>query len=302
MRRRCDSLPDLLDDFLEHLRVFRRCSPRTIEAYGRDVGRFMEFVEEHFPDAVPNTIKKRHVVRWASSLDYLAASSVSRAIDATSSFFRYLEDEDVVESNPVSGVRRPRQEQTVPTAATPEDCRRLMAAADTSRERAMIGLLAYLGLRRSELLALNVSDCAPDLSSVTVNGKGNKQRRLPVPPALQAIIQDHLQKREYDAAPLLLNRAGKRLGVTSLYRLWRRILVRADLTDSDLTPHSMRHGAATAWVRSGVDIRTIQRLLGHSSIETTAKYLHTNDATMQQAVATMPDFRSAPPAGEEDKE
>jgi len=294
MHRGCDDLRNLLKDFLEHLRVFRRCSPRTIEAYGRDVGRFVDFIEKHCPDDGPNAITKRHVTRWASSLDHLAASSVCRAIDALASFFRFVEDEGVADANPVAGVRRPRREERVPVAATPEDCRRLMAAADSRQERCIVGLLAYLGLRRSELLALNVNDFDADLTSVTVLGKGRKQRRIPVPAPLREILHEYLNARGSDAPPLLLNRVGNRLSATSLYRIWRRLLKRSGLEGSSLTVHSLRHGAATTWLRAGVDIRSIQALLGHSSIATTARYLHTSDSSMARAVETMPDLRRTP--------
>lgn len=289
-----ESLVQQRQEFLDFLALHVRYSPHTRVAYARDTQRLIDFLATDAPAVShPSDITGQHLMRFAASLSHYAPSTVCRVLDALSSWFNHLSDIGVVADNPVADVPRPRRDQKLPTAATPDGCRALMTAAHTPLERAILGCLIYLGLRRSELLGLNVADFAPDLRTVRVRGKGAKERDLPVPRPLQRLLRAYLQERISDADALLLNRAGRRLGSTSLQRTWKRLLNRADLDQTDLTIHSMRHGAATQWLRAGADVRTVQRLLGHEGLETTARYLHSDDQTMRDAVDRLPDYVAA---------
>lgn len=284
------SLKEQRQDFLDYLELHVRYSPHTRVAYGRDTAKFVDFLTDVVGVEDASAVTRQHVMRFAASLSDYAPATVCRTLDALSSWFGFLCDAGVVDENPVAKVPRPRREQKLPVVAAEGDCRALMAASNTPLERVILGCLMYLGVRRSELLGLDVADFSPGLNSVRVDGKGAKQRDLPVPQPLQRQITAYLSDRSSDAAPLLLNQVGRRLGSTSLQRMWTRILKRAGLEDSGLTIHSMRHGAATQWLRAGADVRTVQRLLGHESLETTARYLSTDPETSRRAVELLPDY------------
>ena len=284
------SLEDCQQAFLHYLETYRRYSAHTSRAYARDTARLVEFLRQEFPGLGVADVSRQHIVRFVSSLSDLAAASVCRSLDALSSWFGFLRDAGLVRDNPVSDVPRPRRPQRLPVAATPEDCRGLMAAAQSDLERLVLGLVIYLGIRKSELLAVNLEDFGPDLGVLRVNGKGQQQRELPVAGPLQRLLGEYLAHGHPGTGALLLNRAGRRLGATSLQRLFKRLVCRAGLEDRGLALHAMRHGAATQWLRAGADVRTIQKLLGHKSLETTARYLATDDKATRRAVDCLPDY------------
>ena len=119
-------------------------------------------------------------------------------------------------------------------------------------------------------------------------GKGDVERLIPVPDDARAVLVRHIETAHIPSGPLFLNQTGKRMGNTSLQRLWKRLLRRADLADEGFTIHSCRHAYATMLVRAGTDIRTVQELLGHADLSTTATYLHSDLRTKREAVANLP--------------
>lgn len=143
------------------------------------------------------------------------------------------------------------------------------------------------GLRRGEVLGLNVESIDPECTQVLVRGKGSKERVVPLCPILRDLLVAYLEKRPDAAGPLFVGRTGNRTTVTSLTRLFRRLLKRAGLEDEGITPHKLRHAFGTTLVREGVDVSTIAELMGHSSIATTSVYLHASPTTMRAAVGKL---------------
>ncbi len=216
-----DTLHGYRQQFLDYLELHVRYSPHTRVAYARDTQRLIDFLATEAGSVDhPSEITREHLMRFAASLRDLAPATVCRILDALSSWFNYLRDIGVVDENVVAKIPRPRRENKLPVAAAEGDCRALMAASNTPLERVILGGLMYLGVRRSELLSLDVADFSPGLNSVRVDGKGSKQRDLPVPQPLRRQITAYLRDRSSDAAPLLLNQVGRRLGSTSLQRMW----------------------------------------------------------------------------------
>jgi len=282
-------------NFLEYLREYRHASPLTLEAYRRDLTRLRQFLVSHRLPTSPEELTSRHLQAFAISLSGLAPATIRRALNAVSSFCAYLIRCGVRADNPVTGVEKPRQPSRPPRVPSQDECRRLVAAAKGTRERAMMMLLVTAGLRRGELLDLRASDLAADLSQITLVGKGSKTRTIPLPHQTQAALADYLAQRESKSGLLFANAAGNRLGNTSFYRLFRRILARAELPDSGITPHSLRHAYATTLLHSAVDVKTVQELLGHADLSTTACYLHTDADAKRRAADALPSFL---PAGE----
>ncbi len=274
----------LLQDFLDHIIDYRDYSQATARAYERDCHRLMKFLEETDAPQDPEELRPRDIRLFLASLSDLSASSTRRTLYGISSFFEYLVNMEIIETNPAAPVDPPKVKRALPAIPTRPQCQRLIEACDTAREQAIIGLLLFAGLRRSELLGLEMADLAADLSMVTVRGKGGVERAIPVSNNLRTILTKYLQVREGDGTSLILNEARKRMGPTTLYRIFGRILERAGLGDSGITPHSLRHAFASILVREGVDVATISDLLGHSNIATTSVYLHATPEGKRAAV------------------
>ena len=283
-------LKQSIHDFLKYLSEYRQASPLTIQAYGRDLTRLHEFLRAHRLPTDPAEITTRHLEAFAISMSGLAPATIRRALNATSSFFAYLVRSGVRDDNPVAGVVKPQEKSRVPQVPSQDDCRRLVAATKGSRERAMLMLLVTGGLRRAELLDVRASDLAADFSTITVTGKGDKTRVIPLPHQTQAALADYLAQRVSESGFLFANAAGNRLGNTSFYRMFRRILERAGLAQEDITPHTLRHAYATTLLHSAVDVKTVQELLGHSDLSTTSRYLHTDADTKRRAAEALPNF------------
>lgn len=154
----------------------------------------------------------------------------------------------------------------------------------------MVMLLLTTGLRRSELLSLRRVDLSSDLSELRVVGKGNRERAVPIPAQTRKALHEYLTQQPEPSEYLFPNRVGRQMGTTTFARMFRRIVARAGLAGSGITPHSLRHAYATQLLHSGVDIKTVQELLGHADLSTTSRYLHSDAHTKQAAVETLPSF------------
>jgi len=288
-----ETFHDAFERYLQHARSYRGLSLTTIDAYRRDAELFATFLREtHLPEQV-GEISSRHVQAWANSMAGYAATTIRRRVYAIRGFFSFLQREGTIQLNPAADVMLPKRRRRQPEIPTPGQCQRLLSTAHTSTERTAIYLLLMAGLRRAELLDLDAEDVANDYSELRVIGKGQVERLVPLPDDARAVLARHIETAGITAVPIFLNRAGKRMGNTTLQRLWKRLLRRADLEEEGFTIHSCRHAYATMLVRAGTDIRTVQELLGHADLSTTAVYLHSDLRTRREAVANLPIGHSA---------
>ena len=282
-------LGPLLDRFVAHIVDYRDYSAATADAYQRDCRRFIEFLEATDHPLTPEAVTTRHVHLFVADLSTrVGPSSVRRALYAVSSFCRYLCDTEIIGRNPAAAVDPPKRKRTLPRFPSETQCTELLCACETPIERVAIGLLLLTGLRRSEALGLNVTDLDATLSQMTIRGKGGRERVVPISSALRRLLTEYLSVRTGESEALLLNEAGKRVGPTTLYRLFRRVLRRAGLAQSKLGPHSLRHAFASHLVIAGVDIATISELLGHSNIAVTSIYVHATVESKRGAVEKLP--------------
>lgn len=275
-------------DFLQHLRAVARSSEQTVIAYGGDLKHFVTWLASAVPDAGPEHLTRPVLFRYLSSLNGLSPNTIRRRMHALGSWFNYLIEAEVLERNPAQKLPLPRRERTTPHVPSPDQIVRLLEAAVTPVERATIWLLATTGLRRAELANLDVSDLQTDETELRVLGKGNRERLLPLAGQCQEVLREYLAARGRDPGPLLLNRAGKRLGLTSLRRTFSRLLRRAGLGNEGFTLHSMRHAYATMLVRAGVDLGVVRDLLGHSDLSVTSLYISSDLRSKRVAVELLP--------------
>jgi len=275
--------------FLDYLSSYRGYSPHTVKAYARDVRAFRGFLGEHHGIDSPTQVQREMVVRFALSLRGDAPLTVRRKLTAISSFYGFLQDTGQATHNPARGVPLPKVAQAFPRCLSDQQAKQLLEAAHTPWHRAMVALLLFAGLRRSEVTAITLDDLDLERGQLLVRGKGMKQRVVPLAPVVVQAIREYLPCRPYaDSAHLFVSRVGGRpLPGRVTNRMLSTVLSKAGLGEEGVTPHRLRHTFATQLIRNGVDVRTVQELLGHADLQTTARYLHSDMSTKRAAVGRL---------------
>lgn len=274
-----------LDRFIHYLSSERALSPRTVDAYGRDVAQFISFCEYlDISSDSPERIGQAVLRKYLASLQAKGAaqSSISRRLSAVRAYMRFLAREDTIPADPTSTLHRAKRARRLPRAMTRQDVDSLISAAGGTdpkalRDRAILELLYSSGIRLSELVGLDVRDYSPTSLSVRVMGKGGKERIAPVGRGAASALECYLLQGRAHFGPgngneaMFLNKYGGRLSGRSVERLVKQYLRKAGLP-GEASPHSLRHSFATHMTDSGADLRSVQELLGHSDISTTQIY------------------------------
>lgn len=278
-----------LSDWLYHLERVERRSPQTIRSYARGVADYIAHVE-----------RRRRSVRRANQLDVLAfvaaldgpASTVRQRLSAVKSFHRWLCDYRRVKDNPAAPVKLPPPSERRVCPPSIAHVALVLAAHDDSRrgvrDRAIVSMLYGCGLRVGELCALRIRDVDLTMRRVYVHGKGDKYRNVPVPRGSARDLQRWLELRGSSSGYVFPGPGveGKRRG-SSIRRALGKAALRAGLDRRRFHPHALRHAYAVHLLTCGADIRTIQRLLGHSSITTTCIYLQLDITQLQTCIDTL---------------
>lgn len=276
----------------------KRASPHTIAAYSRDLGGFFSFLQGHLgqPPRLTDleTLTAADFRAWMArrASDGASRSSIARAMSVLRGFFRWLEREGHGSNHAIRAMRSPRQPAGIPKPLTLADADLLLDSVDllpgqpweTQRDVALFTLLYGCGLRISEALQLNRGD-APVGESLTVTGKGNKQRMLPVLPIIRESVQAYLSLCPFQPnadEPLFIGLRGKRLNAGVAQKRLRELRLLLGLPDS-VTPHALRHSFATHLLGNGGDLRAIQELLGHASLSTTQRYTAVDTGSLMAA-------------------
>ena len=267
-----------IDSFLSHLEVVRHLSPHTISSYRRDLDSFFTFLKEK-NDSWEEV--QDHQVRGFVAQERrrgLSARSIQRALSSIRSFFNYLLDEEVVETNPAANISSPKSAQLLPKALDTDLVKRLLDFKPQGdieiRDKAMVELLYSSGLRLSELCGLNMESISIKERSCRVVGKGNKTRDLPVGEKAIQSLRDWLLVRENISSDankaLFLNKNGKRISTRSVQLRLELLSKKRGLPM--VNPHMLRHSFASHILESSGDLRAVQEMLGHSDIGTTQIY------------------------------
>jgi len=276
----------LKSEWLAALSHERRMSPHTLRAYGDDATRFLAFAQEH----LGRTLDEKTLARLKPT-DFrafitrrrdqgLGARGVRRAMSALRSFFRHLSREQIVDNPAPHAVRTPKVARTLPRPLSETDAARTLEEAGSgdvawiaARDAALLTLLYGAGLRISEALALRRAD-APFGDWLTVLGKRNKERAMPVLPVMQESIARYIEQVPFAVAPdgpLFLSRRGKQMSARDAQGLMQRLRSALGLPER-ATPHAFRHSFASHLLANGGDLRAVQELLGHASLSTTQTY------------------------------
>jgi integrase/recombinase XerD len=271
-----------LEAFLALLAARR--SPRTVEAYRRDLARLSEFLGKPIAKATVEELE-----RYTAQLraDGLAATTIARRTSASRTFFRHLQLLGVRDDNPAAELKLPRRARKLPRTLSPGEAERLIAAANgitprALRDRALVELLYGAGLRVSEAVGIEKGGIDLDDRLVRVTGKGGKERIVPVGrPAVDALRRYLARGRPYldrrHRPELFLNAKGGGLTRTGAFLILRRLAEVAGLEPGRVHPHLLRHSFATHLLEGGADLRSVQELLGHADLGTTELYTHVSD-------------------------
>ena len=285
-----NALASEAERYLDHLSVERGLSGNTLDAYRRDLRRYVAFLS-HRDVEEPETVDEGAIRSFVASLSASThgpeerpyrATSVARALSAVRSFHRFLLREGVTTRDPAVGVPHPRLPRSLPRPLPVDDVRRLLEAPDPTtpaglRDRAILELLYGSGLRISELTGLDVDDIDVESASLRVLGKGGKEREVPLGSFASSAVTGYLTRGRPALASgasrgaLFLNARGGRLSRQSCARSLTRYVRLAGI-DRRVTLHTLRHSFATHLLEGGADVRVVQELLGHASVATTQIY------------------------------
>lgn len=301
-------LAELKAAFVVHLEAEKRASPNTVEAYGRDLDALLAFVGERATERASASGGRRGTQRldvyalrgWLGQLARTCKPvSVARKIASARAFCRWMKQKGHASTNPAAELVLPKSRRELPVVLAAEDAALFVEspepeltgamrehAAVALRDRAFLELLYAAGLRVSEACGLELGALSLAEKSARVLGKGNKERIVPIGSkaevALRAWLEvrsalTHPKTRYLDPTAVFVSTRGRRLGPRAAQLLVRKYGL-ASVGRPDLHPHALRHTCATHLLDGGADLRSIQEILGHSSLSTTQRYTHVSVA------------------------
>jgi integrase/recombinase XerC len=273
-----------VSEFLQYIGVVKGYSPHTLANYRRDLAKLVNFCSEQaISDAY--ALDQTVIRRWVAQLsrEKLSANSIQRHLSATRSLYKFLARHHSDLRDPTAGVRAPRAPRTLPKSLEADQVGQLLnhqsENAFMARDHAMAELLYSAGLRLSELVGANINDLDAGEKIITVLGKGQKTRVVPVgAPALTAIAEWMKYRPMGDErlgfdSPLFVSKRGTRISHRSVQERIRQLAVKHGMSQR-IHPHVLRHAFASHLLESSGDLRAVQELLGHANIATTQIYTH----------------------------
>lgn len=277
-----------------YIMLERGLSDNTRMSYLSDIDRFADYIG--FRDF--NTVTAEDIGTFLGTLHDLgiAPRSQARILSGIKSFFKFLRLERLIETNPTLLVDAPRLGRHLPDVLSVGEIDDMIAAIDTSkaegpRNRAIIEMLYSCGLRVSELVNLEINSVNFGEQIVTVTGKGNKERIVPVSDVSLALIREYLRgnerpdPRKGEENILFLNRLGRRLTRVMIFYIVKALAEAAGIKKV-ISPHTLRHSFATHLLEGGANLRAIQQMLGHESISTTEIYIHLDSTRLRDEILT----------------
>ncbi|RXI47560.1 recombinase XerC [Clostridium tetani] len=310
-------LPQQLNNFLNYLTTVKERSPNTMSAYKVDLVMFFRFLKLYktklpkdiefddidISDIDDEFIRKITLTDLYSFMAFLdnyrdnGSYAKARKVATLKSFFKFLYSKvKILEENPAIELESPKIKKRNPTYLTLEESKRLLASIDgtnKARDYCIITLFLNCGLRLSELCSIDISKIKED--TLYVIGKGNKERTIYLNKACLKAIEDYLKVRNEnldkikDKDALFISRNNTRINKRTVEIMLKKYLKKANLDEEKYTPHKLRHTAATLMYKHGdVDIRSLQKILGHENISTTQIYTHVDNEKLREAVKLNP--------------
>ena len=292
-----------LEKFIYYEEVILGKSYNTIKSYKKDILQFIEYIDKN--EGIKD-FDEVEIITFRSFIAYLNSDSnendekssssvgkrsINRKISALRTFFKYLNEQEIVKNNKVGYISMPKFEKGLPTVLNKDDIDKIRAVINTDkitgvRDRLIVELLYSSGIRASELIDMSEHMINMSEREIRVIGKGNKERITFFSQNAEKWLKHYidLKKRDYknyDSSVIFVNSRGEKLNSRSLRRLITDYAKKADI-NKEVTPHVFRHSFATTLLNKGVDIRYLQELLGHSSISTTQIYTHVSNEHLRE--------------------
>lgn len=301
-QRRLKTPEQLLNDFQAYLRLERGLTDNTLLGYSVDVGHLFNFLDERSLTVETVSEDDLHTFICDFNATGVATRTSARLTAGIRAFFRFLCLEGYLENNPTDLIESPRLEQHLPDVLSVEEIDAMVAAIpldkdESVRNHAIIETLYGSGLRVSELASLRLPMVNLEESMMIIEGKGRKQRMVPMSPRSVELIELYLPQRarldiKSDSSDILfLNRRGRGLTRVMIFYIIRDLARAAGITKT-VSPHTLRHSFATHLLEGGANLRAIQEMLGHESIVTTELYLHLDrSALREELLAHHPHFK-----------
>ena len=286
-----------IEIFLEHLSLERSMSENTIDAYKKDIEKLAFFSEDclngkNLKDLTPDDLSM--FLEWVAQLE-LSARSQARVLSAVKHFYNLLLTDGKIDRNPAYLMSGPKFGMYIPTVLSVEEIDEIEKAVDLSRpdgerNRAIIETLFSCGLRVSELINLKIQDINKEIGFVRIFGKGNKMRLVPISAlALKYIgfyneqMRCHLNPDSENRDFLFLNKRGQKLTRVMIFKIVKQLCEKANITKT-VSPHTFRHSFATHLVKGGANLKAVQEMLGHESIQTTEIYTHLDSEYLRDTI------------------
>lgn len=297
----------ILKDYLYHLKQEKGASKNTIDAYMRDLNQYASFLNRYHQITRAEDINKKHIEAYLKHLKKKHnAKSVARKLTAIKSFHHFLMLERVVLVDIAKDFSTPKTAKSLPKVLTVDEVVRILEQVNKEtplglRNKALLELIYGSGLRVSELLNIQIEDIHLTQGYVIVHGKGNKERMVPISDMALIAIRNYLvngREKLSDSTPthdLFLNRNGHQLSRQGFFKVLKKLALKAGVT-TECSPHTLRHSFATHLLENGMDLRTLQTLLGHEDISTTQIYTHISQKRLKDI------YNQAHPRAKEDTE
>ncbi len=271
-------IDNFIDDYLSFLKDVKNLSENSLKSYRRDILKFRNFLESNNIVKL-NNVSEEICSSWIGSLYSMniGARSIQRHLSSVKGFFKYLQKNHLINQSPFELISGPKTEKKLPESLTPEQINRLLDFKPSSlieiRDLAIVELMYSSGLRVSETVNVDIQDFEENKDFLRVIGKGSKTRLVPLGRFAISAINNWLEERKKitsDDGALFINKAGGRLTTRSVQLRLKKLAVKQGLPP--INPHMLRHSFATHMLESSGDLRSIQELLGHSSLSTTQIY------------------------------
>ncbi len=281
------------------LRVERNLADNSIQAYTRDLNRYLDYLKQDSKLDALDRIRQKHIRGFIRCLNdvNLAPASVNRIFSAIRSYHGFLTSEKLVKENPTQSLEAPRQPRKLPEVLTVTEVDSIIAAVPSdlplsTRDLAILECLYSAGLRVTELCDLKLTSLLEETEMLRVVGKGSKERFVPLgKPALELLdeylkhLRPGLSRRGKSSGFLFLSRNGKQLTRMAVWNILKRWAAAAGITKK-VSPHTLRHSFATHLLEGGADLRAVQEMLGHADISTTQIYTHLDKAYLKEVHRT----------------
>jgi integrase/recombinase XerD len=280
-------------EYIYYLKITKNLAKNTVSSYERDLTDYLNFIKKNYDFKDYNQITNEHIKNYLKSLSRknIKPTSITRKISSIHSFHKYLANENLVDKDVSEKVKKPKTSKTLPTVLNIQEINAIINLTYENdeplslRNRALLELAYGSGLRVSELLELSIADLHLNKGLVTVIGKGNKERIIPLGEEAIQALKEYIVGGRTKLSPktqniLFVNKSGSKLSRIGFYKLVQTLADKANI-NKKISPHTFRHTFATHLLENGANLKSVQELLGHEDIMTTENYTHVSKAHLK---------------------